>query len=107
VVSSAELQLRSDQYIAAHRARTQALAEAAPRRRSIPKYFEFNPHAPLRGQIIFIRRTMSSASNLLDGAVANEPAQHCAECLGVAAGSSATASGPTTPIGAPAAIEWQ
>lgn len=38
-----ELQMRSDQYIAAHRARTQD--------------FKFDPHAPLRGQIIFVRRT--------------------------------------------------
>jgi transposase len=60
VASLSELQMRSDQYIAAHRARTQSLAEAAPRRRPMPKDFKFNPHAPLRGQIIFIRRTEES-----------------------------------------------
>lgn len=52
-----ELQMRSDQYIAAHRARTQPLAEAAPARRPLPEDFEFDPHAPLRGQIVFVRRT--------------------------------------------------
>jgi hypothetical protein len=57
VASVAELQARSAQYVTAHRARTQALAEAAPRRQAMPKQFEFNAHAPLCGQIIFIRRT--------------------------------------------------
>jgi hypothetical protein len=52
-----DLQAHSDRYIAAHRARTQALAEAAPRRRTMPAHFEFNPQAPLHGQMIFIRRT--------------------------------------------------
>jgi hypothetical protein len=60
------LQTRSDEYIAAHRARTQNLAEAAPRRRLMPKGFQFNPHAPLHGQIIFIRRSdQSGGVNLL------------------------------------------
>jgi hypothetical protein len=52
-----DLQAHSDRYIAAHRARTQALAEAAPQRRTMPAHFEFNPQAPLHGQMIFIRRT--------------------------------------------------
>lgn len=52
-----ELQMRSDQYIAAHRARTQPLADAAPARRALSKNFAFNPQAPLRGQIVFVRRT--------------------------------------------------
>ena len=52
-----ELQLRSDQYIAAHRARTQPLTEAAPPRRTLSEDFKFDPHAPLRGQIVFVRRT--------------------------------------------------
>lgn len=52
-----ELQARSEQYIAAHRARTQTLAEAAPARRPMPQHFKFDPHAPLHGQLIFIRRT--------------------------------------------------
>ena len=52
-----ELQMRSDQYIAAHRARTQPLTEAAPARRALSEDFKFDPHAPLRGQIVFVRRT--------------------------------------------------
>lgn len=55
-----ELQMRSDRYIAAHRARTQSLAEVAPRRHPMPKEFEFNARAALRGQIVFIRRTNES-----------------------------------------------
>ena len=55
-----ELQMRSDQYIAAHRARTQPLAEAAPARRALSEDFEFDPHAPLRGQLVFVRRTDES-----------------------------------------------
>jgi hypothetical protein len=52
-----ELQRRSDEYIAARRVRTQVLAEAAPRRRPVPARFKLNLHAPLRGLMIFIRRT--------------------------------------------------
>lgn len=52
-----ELQRRSDEYIAARRLRTQALAEAAPRRRPVPARFKLNLHALLRGLMIFIRRT--------------------------------------------------
>jgi hypothetical protein len=57
VGSMDELQMRSDQYIAAHRARTQQAAEAAPPRRAMPRDFELDLRAPLQGQIIFIRRT--------------------------------------------------
>ncbi len=57
VASIAELQACSDRYIAAHRARTQTAADAAPARRPMPTDFELNLHAPLTGQMIFIRRT--------------------------------------------------
>ena len=57
VSSMGELQMRSDQYIAAHRARTQQAAEAAPPRRAMPRDFELDLRIPLTGQIIFIRRT--------------------------------------------------
>lgn len=57
VASVAELQACCDDYVAAHRARTQTLAEEAPRRRAMPQHFEFDVHAALRGQMIFIRRT--------------------------------------------------
>lgn len=57
VGSRAELQRRSDAYVAARRLRTQARAEAAPQRRPLPKRLKLNLWAPLRGVIIFIRRT--------------------------------------------------
>ena len=57
VGSMRELQRRSDQYIGARRLRTQARAEAAPLRRPMPKGVKLNLRAPLRGLIIFIRRT--------------------------------------------------
>jgi hypothetical protein len=57
VASIRELQACSDRYIAAHRARTYAAAQAAPPRQPMPKDFELNLHAPLKGQMIFIRRT--------------------------------------------------
>jgi hypothetical protein len=57
VASIAELQACSDRYIAAHRARTQTAADAAPPRQPMPKHFELDLHAPLHGQMIFIRRT--------------------------------------------------
>jgi hypothetical protein len=56
VSSASDLQARSDAYIAAHRARSGQAAETAPPRRPMPKHFELNLHAPLRGQMIFIRR---------------------------------------------------
>lgn len=52
-----ELKARSERYIAAHRARTQAVAEAAPARQAMPRRFKFDPQAPIRGRMIFIRRT--------------------------------------------------
>lgn len=55
-----ELQACSNRYIAAHRARSQPAAEAAPPRLPMPKHFELNLHAPLQGQMIFIRRTSES-----------------------------------------------
>ena len=57
VGSMGELQMRSDQYIAAHRARAQQAAETAPPRRAMPGDFALDLRAPLTGQIIFIRRT--------------------------------------------------
>lgn len=57
VASAAELQRRSNAYIAAHRARTSQVAEAAPTRRAMPENFRLDLLTPLRGQAIFIRRT--------------------------------------------------
>ena len=60
VASVAELQMRSDAYIAAHRARTAEARGTLPPRRPMPQDFEFDLRAPLRGQMIFIRRTGES-----------------------------------------------
>ena len=60
VVSIPEMQAFSNRYIAAHRARSQPAAETAPPRRPMPKDFKLNLHAPLKGQMIFIRRTSES-----------------------------------------------
>lgn len=57
VASAIELQSRSDHYIGAHRARNQARVESAPARGVMPEDFEFDLRAPLRGQMIFVRRT--------------------------------------------------
>ena len=57
VRSIAELQRQSDRYIAAHRAKSLAAAEAAPSRRPMPAKFTLDLQAPLRGQIVFVRRT--------------------------------------------------
>jgi transposase-like protein len=57
VASIPELQACSDRYIAAHRARTQTTADMAPPRQPMPRHFELDLHAPLRGRMIFIRRT--------------------------------------------------
>jgi hypothetical protein len=53
----AELKARSERYITAHRARTQVMAESAPPRRAMPSRFRFHPELPVRGRMIFIRRT--------------------------------------------------
>jgi len=57
VRSLSELKTCSERYITAHRARTQAAAEAAPRRQAMPRRFEFDPQAPVRGRMVFIRRS--------------------------------------------------
>jgi transposase len=55
-----DLKTRSERYIAAHRARTQAMADAAPPRRAMPPHFNFDPTRPVRGRMTFIRRTDGS-----------------------------------------------
>ena len=57
VGSTDELQACSDAYIAAHRARGRQAVEASPPRRPMPEHFALDLNAPLRGQMIFIRRT--------------------------------------------------
>lgn len=67
VGSAAELQTVSDTYIAAHRARSAAAADRAPPRRPMPAHFEFDGRVPLRGQMIFIRRTTERGGAYLLG----------------------------------------
>ena len=55
--SLSELKARSGRYIAAHRARTHGMAAAAPPRHAMPKRFKFDPRMPVRGRMVFIRRT--------------------------------------------------
>jgi hypothetical protein len=57
VRSMRELQRYSERYIAAHRAHTWRAREAIPPRRPMPKRFRLDLNAPLRGLMIFIRRT--------------------------------------------------
>ena len=83
VGSAVELQARSDAYIAAHRARRRQAGDAAPPRRPMPKHFEFDLRVPLRGQMIFIRRTAESGSVHLLGqhfAVSPEWAHRLVRC---------------------------
>jgi hypothetical protein len=61
VGSARELRQCSDRYIAAHRLRSRALTEGAPSRSPMPPRFRFNLRAPLRGVMIFIRRTDDSS----------------------------------------------
>jgi len=53
----AALQARSERYVAAHRRRTAARAEQAPRRRPLPARWRFQPHTSPRGHMVFLRRT--------------------------------------------------
>ena len=55
--SERDLQQHSDRYIAAHRARNAQRREQAPERQSFPLCFTFDPNVPLRGTIIYLRRT--------------------------------------------------
>ena len=57
VRSLPELKARSERYIAAHRARTQVASEVARRREAMPRRFKFDLQAPMRGRMVFIRRT--------------------------------------------------
>jgi len=52
-----QLLATSARYIAAHRARSATRREHAPARRAFPQPFKFHPNAPLRGTLIFLRRT--------------------------------------------------
>jgi transposase len=55
-----QLQRDSDLYIKAYRTRHAGRQETAPSRRPFPKGFRFNLNAPLKGTLIFLRRTDAS-----------------------------------------------
>ncbi len=64
--SLAALKAQSDRYVAAHGARSSSRGDGAPARGSFPKRWELNLQAPLRGKIIFLRRTTEHGeANLL------------------------------------------
>jgi hypothetical protein len=55
--SRPDLRRRSDAYLAAARAQGAARIDAAPTRRPFPENWRLNLRAPLRGRIIYLRRT--------------------------------------------------
>lgn len=65
--SLAALKTQSDRYVAAHRARSSSRGDGAPARGSFPKRWELNLQAPLRGKIIFLRRTTEHGEATLLG----------------------------------------
>lgn len=63
----ATLEAISARYIAAYRAKTAARRESAPKRRNFPKGFKLNLSAPLKGTMIFVRRSDDNGSVQLLG----------------------------------------
>jgi len=53
----AQLRHLSSRYISAHRTRSAARRDQAPKRRAFPKDFQLDLNAPLNGTIIYLRRT--------------------------------------------------
>jgi len=53
----AQVKAASARYVSAHRARSSARRERAPKRRSLPPNFSLNLNAKLKGTMIFLRRT--------------------------------------------------
>jgi hypothetical protein len=53
----AEVQMRSRRYVAAVRRHRRARIEAAPPRRSFPKYWKLDLQAAPRGRVVYLRRT--------------------------------------------------
>jgi hypothetical protein len=60
--SLATLQGHCTRYVAAHRRRAAPRLEASPPRRAFPKSWRLNLAAPLRGRIIYLRRTTEAGS---------------------------------------------
>jgi hypothetical protein len=57
-----ELQQRSDRHVEALRRHRAARIEAAPRRRPFPPEWELHLQAPLRGRLVYLRRTNGSGA---------------------------------------------
>jgi hypothetical protein len=53
----AQVKAASARYVSAHRARSSARRERAPKRRPLPRNFRLNLNAKLKGTMIFLRRT--------------------------------------------------
>ncbi len=53
----AQVKAASARYVSAHRARSSARREHAPKRRAMPRNFSLNLNAKLKGTMIFLRRT--------------------------------------------------
>jgi hypothetical protein len=51
------LQVHSDHYVIAHRQRTSHRRSASPERRSFPSHWDFDLRQPLRGLLIYVRRS--------------------------------------------------
>ncbi len=62
-----ELAAVSARYIEAHRRQAARRADAAPCRRAFPAAWRFDCRRPLRGQIVFLRRTSANGSATLLG----------------------------------------
>ena len=62
-----QLQKRSDLYVAAHRSRTAGNRQRAPARRDFPVSWSLDLQAPLRGRVVFLRRTDHSGRVFLLG----------------------------------------
>jgi hypothetical protein len=62
-----QLQHRSKLYVKAHRARTSGKRESAPMRNEFPGAWALDLQAPLRGKVIFLRRTDATGKVYLLG----------------------------------------
>lgn len=71
----ASLRAVSQRYIVAYRGKTARRQEAAPKRRGFPRGFQLDLNAPLKGTIIYLRRS-DDQGNVQLLAQAFRPAEH-------------------------------
>lgn len=62
-----EVGVRNEHYLEAHRNRTEPKRDSAPSRRRLSKDFALDLRAPLRGKVIYIRRTNDEGQVALQG----------------------------------------